>query len=330
MSSFTKRTFPFLLSVIFLLAPVLIAAQSRIQGQVFGSDRRPLADVYVELLNDTETVIQRIKTNGAGLYLFTVASSGRYYVRVRTFGTNYEEQTAAVEINNFVGGRQVTDSQQQDFFLKERKNNSSQDGSASVLFFQEVPTRAKEHYERGLVHLNGQRVDLALEELRNAISVFPIYFDALNLLGTELVKQQKFEEATAILERAIAVNERSGAVWYGLAFCYYASGQTAKAVEAARKCVTFGPETVENQLILGIALRRAQKFVDAEKALLRAKKISEGKSPDVLWNLALLYAHNLKKLSLAADELEAYLKLRPDHPDAPLLKKLIQRYRTEG
>jgi tetratricopeptide (TPR) repeat protein len=87
---------------------------------------------------------------------------------------------------------------------------------------------------------------------------------------------------------------------------------------------------VENQLILGIALRRAQKFVDAEKALLRAKKISEGKSPDVLWNLALLYAHNLKKLSLAADELEAYLKLRPDHPDAPLLKKLIQRYRTEG
>jgi tetratricopeptide (TPR) repeat protein len=325
----TGWVYSLLVLLFFVFAPAHADAQSRIQGQVFGLNRRPVADVYVELLNEVESVIQRMKTDGAGLYAFLINSPGRYYVRVRPFNTNYEEQTAEVEINTFVGGRQVPDNQQRDFYLKERRSGKAPAAAPGVVFVQEVPPDAQRAYDRAAADLEDKRIELAIEQLRNAVSIFPAYFDALYLLGTELLKQQKFEEAAGFLERAVAVNERSSASWYGLAFCYYALDRADKAVDSARRSITYGNETTENLLILGISLRKTRDFGEAEKALQKAKKLSKGRSADASWHLALLYAHNLKDYRAAADELENYLKIRPDHPDAQLLKKLIKQYRTQ-
>lgn len=330
MRSFSKFLVPFGFLLFFLAATATAEAQSRIQGQVFGLNRRPVSDAYVELLNEIDSVIQRTKTDGAGIYAFLITTSGRYQVRVRPFNTNYDEQTQSVEIITYVGGRQVADNQQLDFYLKERKGGTNQSGSASVVFIQEIPAEAQRFYERGLASLEGKRLDTALDEFRSAIELFPTYFDALYALGTELLKLQRFDEAAGFLERAVAVNERSGASWYGLAFCYYALDKAEKAVDAARRSVTYSNETSENMLILGISQRKTRDFNGAEKSLQKAKKLSKGRSADAVWNLALLYAHNLKDYRQAADELENYLKLRPDHPDAPLLKKLVKQYRTQN
>ncbi len=304
------------------------AQSSRIQGQVFGEGRRPMADLWVELLNEVDSVLKRIKTDGIGGYYFGNLSAGRYTVRVRTFGTGYEEQSQQVEINGFVGGRQVSDSQQKDFVLRTQRSLARKPASPGVIFAQDVPPDAEKAYQRGVGHLDSDRAALGVSELRNAIDIFPTYFLALDRLGVEMIKQQKWADAVLYFQRATAVHDKSANSWYGLAFSSYATGAVKEALEAATRAGSLSPDSPDIQLLLGISFRSDNRYLDAEKALLKAKKLAEGKSADVLWQLALLYAHNLKNYRLAANELEAYLKVMPDHPNAPLLRKLITQWRS--
>src|SRR3712207_5910971 len=49
-----------------------------INGFVFGSQRLPIGDLNVELLDEFNRTIDRTKTNGAGRYFFTRIGPGRY------------------------------------------------------------------------------------------------------------------------------------------------------------------------------------------------------------------------------------------------------------
>src|SRR5437016_2795167 len=71
---------------------------NRIEGQVYEPNHRPVENVYVELLNDVDSVIQRTKTNASGRFSFVGVPPGRLTVKVLTFGTNFMEQTQEVII----------------------------------------------------------------------------------------------------------------------------------------------------------------------------------------------------------------------------------------
>src|SRR5215510_15766198 len=70
-----------------------------ISGHVVSSQRTPLPDLRVELLNEVDTVLQTVKTNGSGLFVFRKLSDGTFQVRVQTWGTDYLSQTKRVELN---------------------------------------------------------------------------------------------------------------------------------------------------------------------------------------------------------------------------------------
>ncbi|MCB1023836.1 MAG: hypothetical protein KDB79_05590, partial [Acidobacteria bacterium] len=81
--------------------------------------------------------------------------------------------------------------------------------------------------------------------------------------------------------------------------------------------------------LLGMSLRKIQEFEKAEEAFLKAKELADGKSPDIHWNLALLYAHNLNRYKDAAKELELYLKAKPDIQNKEAIKKLIKEFKNK-
>ncbi len=304
---------------------VLVAQRSNsISGYVSDDRRTPIPDLQVELLNDVDSVIQRTKTDSSGLFAFRRLSEGVFQVRVQTYGTSYiGGQTKRVQLERTRAFEQV------DFVLV-TKQNASTTATAGAVFIQEVPEPARKEYERGaaLVQKTEQRKQ-GLETLKKAIEIFPLYFDALELLGTEYVKQQEYEHAIPVLTKAIEVNRRAYQSLYALSVAQYNLKQLPQAVESMRRAITLNQRSANANLWLGMLLRQTDKLDEAETYLKQADQLAASKSPDAHWQLALLF-NQLKRYKEAADELELFLKVQPDAKDTELIKKLIQRFRQQS
>lgn len=301
---------------------------STITGFVFDSERRPLTQIPVELMNEVNSVLQRMKTDGSGRFVFRGVSQGRFQIRVLPLGTNYEEQTQEVELYGIgASGRPITDNLQKDFYLRPRRSASASSGGNGTIFVQDIPENAKTAYQKAISDLEGSRLEAGVEGLEQALKLFPIYYSALEKLGFIYTTQQKYDKALEVFGKAVAVNPRSFNGWYGLSYSHYALNHSGAAVEAAQKAVTLNSNSENAVLFLGLSLRQAKRYEEAEKSLRQADRITKGLSPDVHWNLALLYAKNLNRYKEAADELELYLKTNPTTPQVDNIRKLIKQYR---
>lgn len=303
---------------------VFVAQQfNSISGHVSGDGRTPIPDLQIELLNDADSVIRRTKTDSSGLFVFHRLSEGIFHVRVQTYGTNYIGQTRRVEISRMRGSDQV------DFVLVTNQIATTA-ATAGAVFIQEVPEQARKDYEQGvaLLEKTEQRKE-GLETLRKAIQLFPLYFNALERLGTEYVKQKEYELAIPVLTKAIEVNRRAYQSLNALSVAQYHLKQLPEAVESMRRAITLNHKSATANLWLGMLLRQTDKLDEAETYLKQADKLADSKLSEVHWQLALLF-NQLKRYKEAADELEVFLRIQPDLKDTELIKKLIQRFRQQS
>src|SRR4051812_40711622 len=162
---------------------------NRIEGQVYDPNRRPVQNLYVELLNEVDSVIQRTKTNASGRFSFVGVPPGRLLVRVVTFGTNFMEQTQEIELvktrnNNDVGYIDINLR-----YVENRRRGPETDLPKEVIFVQDIPPAARESYLKGVADFAKDQ-EKGLGEIEEAIKIFPSYFDALNWLGKEYVSRR--------------------------------------------------------------------------------------------------------------------------------------------
>lgn len=303
---------------------VFVAPQANsISGHISDERRNPIPDLHVELLNDVDSVIQRAKTDSSGLFVFRRLTTGIFQVRVQTYGTSYIGQTKRVQLERTRAFEQV------DFVLG-LKQTASTTSTGGAVFVQEVPEQARKEYERGVALLQqAEQKKEGLEILKKAIEIFPLYFDALELLGTEYVKQQEYEPAIPVLTKAIEVNRRAYQSLNTLSVAQYHLKQFPQAVESMRRAITINHKSINANLWLGMLLRQTGKLDEAETYLKQADQLAESKSPEAHWQLALLF-NQLKRYKEAADELELFLKIEPAAKDTELIKKLIQRFRQQS
>jgi tetratricopeptide (TPR) repeat protein len=302
-------------------APALVQTLNSISGYVSDNSRTPIPNLQVELLNDVDSVIRRTKTDSSGLFLFNRLPEGVFQVRVQTYGTVYVGgQTKRVQLERTRAFEQV------DFVLT-TKQTTATSSTPGAVFVQEVPEPARKEYERGIALLQkSEQQKEGVQSLRKAIALFPTYFEALEMLGTEYVKQQDFEAAIPMLTKAIEINSRAHHSLSALSVAQYNLKQLPAAVESMKRAITHNQKSASANLWLGMLLRQSDKLDEAETYLKQANKLGDSKLPDVHWQLALLF-NELKRYREAADELELFLKLQPDARDTDNIKKLIQRFR---
>ena len=308
-------------------SPTLQTNSNSISGHVSNDQRAPLADLRVELLNEVDSVIRTVKTDGSGLFVFRKLSDGTFQVRVETSGTNYVSQTKRVDLarpHGFGAAFEELD------FVLVTKNNTGSTAKPGVVFVQEVPEPARKQFQKASDLLNkSDRRQEAFAALKSAIDLFPQYFDALEMLGTEQVKDREYEAAILPLTKALQINSRSSASAFALGVAQYNLKQLEPAIESFRRAVSLNEKSINANLWLGIALRQTSRPNEAEPYLKCADVLADSKLPDAHWQLALLY-NQLKRYKEAADELETFLKVQPDARDVELIKKLIQRFRQQA
>jgi tetratricopeptide (TPR) repeat protein len=300
---------------------------NRIEGQVYDPNHRPVQNLYVELLNEVDSVIQRTKTDISGRFTFAGVPPGRLTVRVLTFGTNFLEQTQEVIITQT---RNNSDVDYLDISLRYDKRNRrpEPDLTTGVVFAQEIPPAAKALYLKGVADFDRDQ-NRGVQEIEEALNVFPDYLDALNWLGKEYVSRRDYEKGYPYLLRAIDVNQRDPSTYYSLGYAFYQLKKYPAALEAARATTVLAPASVDGQLLYGTILRINGNYSEAETVLQKANSLAKQMNAEVHWQLSLLY-NRLKRNQDTINELETFLKLVPDSPDKNKIQDMIAKLRTSA
>lgn len=144
---------------------------------------------------------------------------------------------------------------------------------------------------------------------RSYLEAAPGDANALHLLGSNLLAQARFDEATETLQRAVEVEPRSGEAHYNLALAHKGKGDSESALASFRAALKHKPEGVEACLGAGTLLHDLGRFDEAEsffrQAIARRPKFAEAH-----YSLGVTLA-SLQRFSEAIAEHRAALAIRP-------------------
>ncbi|MGE0130640.1 MAG: DUF2012 domain-containing protein [Blastocatellales bacterium] len=276
-------------------------------GSVRGTSGQRVTSIRVSLLDENYHSIRTTFVDSSGRFQFRGLRQGVYLVRVEPVGTPYEEQVQRVEFQSISGrGGGSEEPYMLDFTLK-RKKNSGESPVREIIFTQTIPDAARVEYERGAGYLNEDKFEQAGAALKKAIEIFPDYFQALELLGTEYVKRGQFAAALPLLAHAVEVNGRAPKSLYSLGVANVKLNRLSEAIEWLKKAAVADSANVNVYIMLGQAYGNNREYDQALAALKKAIELGGDHAVDVHFYLASIY-NRQGKYSEAVKELEIYLK----------------------
>lgn len=325
----------FLLLLIFSMT-LCAQAQGRnsIEGRVLAPSGRGIEDARVLLKNQNYSDVGQDITDSQGNYRFQGVSDGIYYIEILPLGTGYDGKTLRVELASFsrrVGGS--AEIYRFDFELRPLQPIEKplpKKLAEALAFAQEVPPTARQKFKDAEKLLEKEKKDEAYATLRQAIEIFPDYYEALDLLGTEYLKSGWFDVSVPLFLQAVDVNKKGWHAYYGLGIAYSKLKMRKDSIEALRKTIDLNPFYARGFLRLGAELAKDKGTVDeAISVYQKAIKLEPIEASEPYAALASLYSAQ-GRYKEAADALEAYLKAAPCLKNSETIRDKIKEFRKRA
>jgi tetratricopeptide (TPR) repeat protein len=190
-----------------------------------------------------------------------------------------------------------------------------------------IPKAALAHYNNaGELAKKNNRTG-AIDELKAAIKEYPSFMLAFNELGVQYLKTNQLENADEAFQGALRIDPDAFPALVNRGIANFMMKRYGEAVPILRKAVKKNEESAVPHYFLGQSLANLGLFDDAEKELLLSIKLGNEDMKEAHRILAIIYSSRGDKKQ-AASELEAYLKLAPDAPDAEKLKDKIRELKA--
>jgi len=317
--------------------PPSLQAHNTIEGRVTTADNRPVTNAQVTLQNEGYSPVGSALTDATGRFRFMNLRSGNYTVVVEPGTNDFERQSQRVEAQAFNerrrgGGGEVF---RVDFVVKPRRSPNPVDHRAgvdpnTVIFHQEIPENARKEYERGLKSVEKGDSNSATQALKRALDLFPDYYDALELLGTEYVKRKDYNAALPLLTKAVEINRDGWRGFYSLGIVQMETNQRAEGIKSLRRAVELNPDSANTNMRLGMALAPdGNSRAEAIQAFERVTKTAKEIVPEAYFYLGALYSKN-GQYKEAAEALETFLKVYPQTPEKDNIRKMIEQLRQKA
>jgi tetratricopeptide (TPR) repeat protein len=195
--------------------------------------------------------------------------------------------------------------------------------------FVNVPPSARAFYDNAVEQAKKGNHPGAIEQLKLAIKEYPSFTLAFNELGVQYLNLNQLEKADEAFQSALKITPDAFAALINRGIANFLMKRYGEAVPILRKALAKDDQSAVGHYFLGQALANLGLFDDAEKELLASVKLGKEQMKEAHRMLAIIYASRGAKKQ-AADELEAYLKLAPDAPDAEKLRDKIRQLRESN
>ena len=302
-----------------------------IQGYIFfPSGRRAEGTMIVKLQTYNAGELQVIP-DSSGAFIFTALAPGNYTVVVNA-GDDYEVARESVYIDTDVnlsrtGGRVPSTTRRQTVMVHLQLKRGTQPKAAVLnAALATVPEKARKLYERGVEQARAEDASKAAVSLKEAVTLYPNFPLALNELGVQYLKLRQVDKAVEVLKQACKLSPDAFPSRLNLGIALLESRQFGEAEAQLREASKRNANSATARMYLGIALVRLNKFDDAEKELLVAAEAKSNQLSMANYYLGGIYWRK-QDYPRAVEQLEKYLLLSPNAPDADRVRGTIRDLR---
>lgn len=303
-----------------------------IQGYIFfPSGRRAEGTIVVKLQSYNSGELQ-VVPDSSGSFSFTSLAPGNYTVIVNA-GNDYEISREGVYIDSDVnlsrtGGRVPSTTRRFTVMVHlQLKTKASTKPAVLNAALASVPEKARKLYEKGVEQARADDPAKASESLKAAVSLYPSFPLALNELGVQYLKLRQVNKAVEALKEACKLNPDAFPSRLNLGIALLEAKQFSEAEGHLSEAVKGNPNAAAARLYLGIALLRLNKYDEAEKELLVAATANASQLAIANYYLGGLYWRK-QDYPRAVEQLEKYLALAPNAPDAARVRATIKDFRS--
>lgn len=191
------------------------------------------------------------------------------------------------------------------FFLFNSACTSSK--SKTVLDKEKDP---QYYYEKAVVALRYELTDMAINFLKQALTLDANHYPSYNLLGVIYHKKGNYEAAAEVLSRAIELKPASGEAHHNLGVVYQDMDLDEKAEQEYRKAIELGYD--QSIFLLARLLLNLKRYDEAIEWGLKAAQV-ETKNPNI-FNLLGVASNEKKDYPQALNYFQKAMNLSPDDP----------------
>ena len=349
---------PLLILILFVLPAAVFSQGSGRDSTGTGGNHTITGKIYFPSGRRAEGSIQvKLQTYGmgemstladsSGSFTFTSLSPGNYTLVVNA-GDQYEIAREAVTIDSDLalprsglpinpGSRAYTVM----VTLQLKAENRSKPSVVNAAL-AEVPAEARDLYEKALQFGKAGDSAKAVENLKSALALFPKFPLALNELGVQYLKLKQANNAIEPLRSATLLSPDAATPKLNLGIALLETNSYSEAEAQLRNALRISA-TPTTHMYLGLTLYHLQNKAEAEKELKAAIEGGGNQLSIAHYYLGGLYwkmgdelnrdrdhDRGLVEYRRAADELETYLRLTPEAPDAERVRGTIKQLRAKN
>jgi Tfp pilus assembly protein PilF len=300
-----------------------------ISGRIFFPSGRS-ADYRPKVrLEATNTGTLSVLADANGHFGFRGLAPGNYSIIVEG-GEEYETATDSVYIDTDPRSRRMaapgfTRAYTVTIHLLPKRGAGTKAGVLNAAL-SGVPEAARSHYLKALEAAATNDSRKAVELLKTALYHHPNFPLALNELGVQYLKLGQPDKAADAVRSALKLvpDNVSARLNYGIALLN--KKEFAEAEVQLRQVLQKNDASPTAHMYLGIALINLRNHAEAEKELQRAISTGGQSLSQAHYYLAGIYWKK-GETKRAADELDTYLKLAPNAPDAERIRTTIKELR---
>jgi tetratricopeptide (TPR) repeat protein len=283
-------------------------------------------------LQSTQFGELQVIPDSSGAFTFSRLSPGNYTVVVKA-GEEYEVARESVYIDTDLNlsrtGARVPATSRRYTVMVHLQLKQGANAKPSVLnaALAAVPEKARKLYEKGVEQARADDPSKAADSLKEAVALYPKFPLALNELGVQYLKLRQVNKAIEALREACKLDPEAFVSRLNLGIALLEDKQFAQSEEQLREALKHNASSATTNMYLGIALLRLSKFDDSEKYLLVATQANAAQLAMANYYLGGIYWRR-KDYPRAVQQLEKYLALAPNAPDAERVRATVKDLRS--